>query len=51
VAAIVLVNDREPEPDAADRANREGVTIVSTPLSAFDVVGILYGLGLRSRSA
>ncbi len=49
LAGIVLVNGRQPEPDTAIRAAEEGVVLVSTPLPAFDVVGILFGLGIRGR--
>jgi hypothetical protein len=49
LAGIVIVNGRQPEPDATVRAAEERVPIVSTPLPAFNVVGILYGLGVRGR--
>jgi len=49
LAAIVLVNGRSPEPDTVTRAEEIGIPIISTPLQAFDVIGILYGLGVRGR--
>ena len=49
LAAIVLVNGREPEPDTAVRADEIGVPIISTPLQAFDAAGVLFGLGVRGR--
>jgi hypothetical protein len=49
LAGIVLVNGRRPEAEAAKRAAEEKIPIISTPRSAFDTVGILYGLGLRGR--
>ena len=47
LAAIVLVNGREPA--AADRraAQKERVSIFGTPLTAFEFVGKLYGLGIQ----
>ncbi len=48
-AAIVLVNGRKPEADTMRRAEEEGIPIVSTELPTFDVVGILYSLGIRGR--
>lgn len=48
-AAIVLVNGRRPEPETVTRAEEEGIPIVSTELPTFDVVGILYSLGIRGR--
>jgi hypothetical protein len=49
LAAIVLVNGRKPEPDTAAKAEEFGIPIVSTPLQAFDVIGILYASGIRGR--
>jgi hypothetical protein len=49
LAAIVLVNGRKPEPDTQARAEEIGIPIISTPLQAFDVVGILYAQGVRGR--
>jgi len=49
LAAIVLVNGREPEQATVDRAREERIPIVCTPRQAFDVIGILYGLGVRGR--
>jgi hypothetical protein len=49
LAGIVLVNGRQLEPEAAARAEEEHVPVIRTSLPAFDVVGILYGLGVRGR--
>jgi hypothetical protein len=49
LAAIVLINGREPEPATLARAEEEHVPIIRTELPAFDVAGILYGLGIRGR--
>jgi hypothetical protein len=49
LAAIVLVNGRKPEPDTAARAEELGIPIISTPLQAFDAVGVLYALGIQGR--
>jgi len=49
LAAIILVNGRQPEPDTIARAEEHGIPIISTPLQAFDVIGILYGLGIHGR--
>lgn len=50
LAGVVLVSDREPEPDTAARAEREGIPLVVTPLEAFDAAGRLYQLGVRGRT-
>jgi hypothetical protein len=49
LAAIVLVNDRKPEPDTVARAEEIGIPIISTPLQAFEAVGVLYAQGVRGR--
>jgi hypothetical protein len=51
LAAIVVVNGRQPEFDMAARAAEHDVAVVTTPLAAFDVAGRLYGAGLRGRRA
>jgi len=49
LAAIVLVNGRTPESDTVARADEIGIPILSTPLQAFDAIGILYAQGVRGR--
>ena len=50
LAAIVIVNGREPDADTRARAAEHGVAIVVTPWPAFDAAGRLYALGLRGRT-
>ena len=47
LAAIVLVNGREPAAETLAQADKEGVAILGTALPAFELVGRLYGLGLK----
>ncbi len=49
LSGIVLVNGRRPETDTVARAAEFGLPIVTTDRSAFDVAGVLYGVGLRGR--
>ena len=49
LAAIVLVNGRQPEPDTLARAEEMQIPIISTPMQAFDAIGALYSLGIRGR--
>jgi hypothetical protein len=49
LAGIILVNNRRPQPEILRRAAEEKVVILTTPLSAFEIVGQLYSLGLRCR--
>ena len=51
LAAIVIVNGRQPEADMVARAAEHGVAVVTTPFPAFDVAGRLYAAGLRGRGA
>lgn len=46
LAAIVLVKGRKPDEDAAAKAEREGVAILSTEMSAFELAGKLHALGV-----
>jgi len=47
LAAIFLVNRREPDPATLERARAEGVAIFVSDLSAFDLAGRLFEMGLR----
>ena len=49
LSGIILVNNRVPAEDTLKKAIVENIPIMTTPLSAFDLVGMLYGLGLRCR--
>jgi len=47
LAAIVLVNGREPAAETVARAEKERVSIFGTSLSAFELAGRLYGQGIK----
>jgi hypothetical protein len=49
LAAIVIVNGRQPEPDMVARAAEHEVAIVTTPLQAFEAAGRLFEGGIRGR--
>lgn len=49
LSGIILVNGRVPAEDTLKKAIAENIPLMTTPLSAFDLVGMLYGLGLRCR--
>jgi hypothetical protein len=49
LAAVVLVNGRKPETDTLAKAEEMGIPIVSTPLQAFEAIGILYASGIHGR--
>jgi len=43
-AAIVLVQGIEPSPDTLEKALKEGIPILTSELSAFEITGKLYNL-------
>lgn len=47
LAAVIFALDRRPEPNVLAKAVAEGIAMYVAPVSAFDVVGRLYGLGIR----
>ncbi len=47
LAAIVLVNGREPEGSTLSKAEAEGVPLLVSSRPAFEVVGRLYEMGIR----
>ena len=48
LAAVVLVQGRRLENEVIDRALAEGIVFLGSDDTAFDLVGKLYELGLRS---
>ncbi|MFW5708426.1 MAG: DRTGG domain-containing protein, partial [Bacteroidota bacterium] len=44
LAAIILVNNHQPEEDTLAQSNEDGVPILTTPLSTFEVAGKLWEL-------
>ena len=44
MAAIILVNNHQPEEDTLAQANEEGIPLLGTQLSTFEVSGKLYEL-------
>lgn len=47
VAAVIISGGRKPEESTITGAIREKVTILSTPMSTYEVVGKLYALDVR----
>jgi hypothetical protein len=47
LAAILLVNGREPSAETVERAEKEKIPILGSPRSAFECVGRLYELGIK----
>jgi predicted transcriptional regulator len=49
LAGILLINGREPAEETVKKAEEEGIPILVSDQSAFEVVGRLYSLGISSR--
>jgi len=43
-AGIILTQGREPDTDTIERASQEGIPILVTELSGFEIAGRIYGL-------
>jgi hypothetical protein len=46
LAGIILVNNREPEPETLEKAEAEKIPIMITEMPTFELVGKLYNLGI-----
>jgi hypothetical protein len=46
LAGIILVNNREPEPETLEKAEVERLPIMVTEMPTFELVGKLYSLGI-----
>ncbi len=47
LAGIITVNGREPESETIRRGEAENVPLLTSELSAFELVGKLYEMGIR----
>jgi hypothetical protein len=47
LAGIILVNGRQPEEETVEKAEAENIPVMVSNLPAFELVGRLYGLGVR----
>lgn len=47
LSGIILVNNRNPDPETLKKAEDQGMPILVSSLPAFELVGKLYNLGLR----
>jgi predicted transcriptional regulator len=47
LAGIIIINGREPEKETLEKAEKEGIPIMVTKPTAFEIVGRLYKLGIR----
>ena len=46
LAAIILINDRQPDPETLEKAEEERIPVLGTSKSTFDICGQLFKLGI-----
>ena len=46
LAAIIIINGRQPEENTIEKAENEGIPIMVSKMSAFELVGRLYSAGI-----
>ena len=49
LAAVVLVNGRRPDDDTKIKADEEGIPLLLSPMSSYQLAGRLYEAGLRQK--
>jgi serine kinase of HPr protein (carbohydrate metabolism regulator) len=47
VAAVIITENAQPDENTIARANQQSITLLSTPIPTFNVVGQLWDLGIR----
>jgi serine kinase of HPr protein (carbohydrate metabolism regulator) len=47
--AVIITEGARPDQDTLTRANQQGITLLSTPLGSFEVIGRLWEMGLRGQ--
>ncbi len=48
ISAVIITSGKEVPQDTIDIATKYNIAILSTSHSTFDIVGILYGMGLKN---
>ena len=51
LSAVVFAMDRKPEEAVREKAIEEGIALYASPESSFELVGRLYGMGVRGPEA
>jgi serine kinase of HPr protein (carbohydrate metabolism regulator) len=47
IGAVVLTQDRTPLAETVEKAEAEGIPVLASSLSAFELIGRLYKIGIR----
>lgn len=51
VAGIIIVNDRHPDEETLNKALAEKIPVLGTGMSAYQIVGKLYQMGITEQNA
>jgi hypothetical protein len=49
VAAIIITENAQPDEGSIAKANQQGVILLSTPLSTYEINGKLWEMGIRNK--
>ena len=49
IIGIIMINGRKPEKETITKAQAEGLPIMTTDMPAFEIIGKLYGMGIRGK--
>ena len=47
ICGVIMASGREPDPETIEKAESEGIPILKSELSGFELAGRLYQLGIR----
>lgn len=47
VSAVIITENAQPDPSMIAKANEQGITLLSTPKSSYEICGRLWELNLR----
>ena len=48
IAAIIITENAQPDADSISKANQQGVILLSTPQSTYEINGRLWEMGVRN---
>jgi len=49
IAAVIITENAQPDQETIQKANEEGITLLSCPQNSFYIVGKLWEMGLRDQ--
>lgn len=49
IVGIIMINGRKPEKETINKAQAEGIPIMTSEMPAFEIIGKLYNMGIRGK--